>query len=213
MGKVRKSITKRRYAAFVAVCLVASAADFVIAPATDRRAAGGRGYGHHARVPYRNDPAYGALRGHRRVMFNFRHFCHWWTAWPAGTGLSPMALVTSDGNVFTTNFFGHFVVSFVLCLLGLVVVRRILPVAVAGTAINIFHEYVSEGQYADPSFIDLWLDQLGLLLAVIVFVAVRRSRKNTQALNVDHAVSLTTGAVGSGRERLRSGRGSDGSGR
>ena len=46
-----------------------------------------------------------------------------------------------------------------------------------GTALNIFHEYVAEGQYVGPSFIDLWLNQIGLLLAMLGYFLTRRRRE------------------------------------
>jgi len=79
----------------------------------------------------------------------------------------------SDGNSFANNFCWHFIGSLALSALGLWLSRSLPWVFVCGTVVNVFHEYVAEGQYVDPSFIDLWLDQLGLLLAMLGYFLIR----------------------------------------
>ena len=168
-----RAISRKRYAILFAGFLGIALADLVGAPLIDRHAAAGKGYGHHAGVPGRATPGFKALRGPWRVWFNFRHALHWWTAWPARAGAHPVKLLTSDGNSMATNLAGHFGGSFVLALLALVLVPRPWLIAALGTVMNVFHEYVAEGRYCDPSFIDLWLDEFGLALAIGCFMFVR----------------------------------------
>ena len=110
------------------------------------------------------------------MAFNFRHFCHWWLACPPHVKAKPAKLLSSDGNRLSTNLAGHFGGSLVLSLAALFLVPRPVLILLLGSGMNIFHEYVAEGQYVDPSFVDLWLDQLGLFLAVAFFVCWRWRR-------------------------------------
>ena len=165
-------VTKGRYAVLFAGLLLFAAADFVVAPLTDSLS--GRGYAHRVTGLDASDPDYGALRGYRRVKFNFRHFFHWWVAWPSGADADPVRLLSSDGNSVFHNLVGHFGGSLAASLLGMLIVPRALLIIALGTLMNVFHEYVAEGRYVDPSFVDLWLDQLGLFLAIAVFVLVVR---------------------------------------
>jgi len=163
-----------RYGVLVAGVVILAAADFVLAPRTDPHAAQGHGYGHRATTP--EAPGDDALRGFPRVAFNFRHFCHWWLAFPPHARAKPAKLLSSDGNRWTHNLAGHFGGSLVLSLAALFLVPRPVLILLLGTGMNIFHEYVAEGQYVDPSFVDLWLDQLGLFLAVVFFIGGRWRR-------------------------------------
>jgi len=52
-----------------------------------------------------------------------------------------------------------------------------LFVGALGTGMNVFHEYVAEGQYCDPSFIDLWLGQVGLLAGIALFIYLQRGSR------------------------------------
>ena len=161
-----------RYGVLLGGAVLLAVTDFVLAPRTDPHAAQGRGYGHRVTTP--QGPGHDASRGFPRVAFNFRHFFHWWLAYPPQCRAAPGKLLSSDGNSLTTNLAGHLGGSFALSLAGVFLAPRPAIILILGTGVNIFHEYVAEGQYADPSFVDLWLDQLGLALAVLLFVALRR---------------------------------------
>jgi len=161
----------------VAGSLLICALDFVVAPRTDARAAAGEGYGHHVPGLDAEDPDYGELRGWRRVWFNFRHFHLFWVQRPPNSQGGLTGLLASDGNSFANNFCWHFLGSLVLSALGLWLSRSLPWVFVCGTVVNVFHEYVAEGQYVDPSFIDLWLDQVGLLLAMLGYFFIGRRRR------------------------------------
>jgi len=171
------SITKQRYVVFFILFAVLVIADFFIMPAGDSYAAKGKGYRHGNTVLDTTDPYYQTLRGPGRVIFNFRNFLHWWTACPSGVGMSPIKILESDGNSIVQNVIGHFVLSFILSLIAVLLVPRPILICLLGTFMNIFHEYVSEGQYVDPSFVDLWLDQLGLFFAIILFLCIQWCRR------------------------------------
>jgi len=160
---VRDAFQNRRWRLTILIggSLLLCASDFVLSPLTDPHAAAGRGYGHHVEALDPSDPHYGELRGWKRVRLNFRHFHIFWTHYPPNRQGGFRGFIASDGNSFANNFCGHFLGSIVLSALGLWLSHSLLWVFVCGTAVNIFHEYVAEGQYVDPSFIDLWLDQLG----------------------------------------------------
>lgn len=164
----------------ISVVLLASA-DVHLVRRTDAVPARGAGYAHHSAEPCLTvDPDYSVLFGAHRVRFNFRHFAVWWINWPAGVGTDLRAILSSDGNHLSQNLVGHLIGSMILVLLALWLVPRPLFIAALGTLINVFHEYVAEGWYADPSFVDLWLDQLGLVLALILWIGLRFLRLRRQ---------------------------------
>jgi len=176
-GAGYRPIGKARYATLVGVWLVLAVSDFFIMPLVDPYARHGSGYEHHDPARYRGDPECGAMRGYRRVIFTFRHFPDWWLAWPSHAGVSPVKLLVSDGNSMVTNLFGHLGVSLILSLIAMFLVPMPLFVGALGTGMNVFHEYVAEGQYCDPSFIDLWLGQVGLLAGIALFIYLQRGSR------------------------------------
>ncbi len=173
-----------RHALLITGSLLLCILDFFAAPQTDPFAAKGNGYRHHiAGLPV-SDPDFAVLRGWRRVRLNFRHFFVFWMDWPEKAD-SFTSFIRSDGNSFANNFYGHFLGSVILSLLGLWLSGSLIAVGICGTVVNIFHEYVAEGQYVDPSFIDLWLDQLGLLLAMAAFACLRQIRRRLAEVHRD----------------------------
>jgi len=166
-------IQKKRYAILAVGMLTLVAADFLLAPMTDPLAARGNGYAHRTPGIGREKPEYNALRGYRRVVFNFRHWLYWWTPKTSVSGSRLRSFLAGDGNSALHNLVGHLFVIFMLALLAIWYVPRAGLVIAFGTFMNVFHEYIAEGQYVDPSFVDLWLDQLGLFLATVLFLCVR----------------------------------------
>lgn len=129
-----------------------------------------RGYGHRELAKqwpgaFETENAY----GWSRVGFNFRNIFKWWVVPPktAKPGIAPQ--LAGDGNSLAYNLAGHFGGSVLLVLVALWLFRSVPLIMIVGTAVNIFHEYIAEGYYGDPSFIDLWLDQAGILFAVAVY--------------------------------------------
>ncbi len=151
-------------------------ADTVLSPLTDRTARRGEGYGSN-----RTGTA-GALPGRfgpRRVLHNVRHFTVYWQP-PAGRRRKPglVGFLTADGNSPATNLLGHFGLAVLLCLIFLGLGARWTWVAAGATLVNVWHEYVSEGMYCDPSYVDLWLDQAGIGFALAVFCLFRLFRSS-----------------------------------
>ena len=192
--KAGKAITSSngRLAALFACSLILCLLDFYGAPRTDPHAHAGKGYRHHVEGLDSSNSDFEVMRGWRRVRLNFKHFFLFWFDFPGNWKGGFVGLVTSDGNSFANNFYGHFIGSVVLSAAGLWLSRSLLCVGICGTLVNICHEYVAEGQYVDPSFIDLWLDQFGLILsmggfALIQVIAVRKTRKSDSDVESDSA--------------------------
>lgn len=155
---------------FVVLCLV----DVIQAPLTDRLARAGSGYPHQ--LTFAPDATFvGELRSWKRVAFNFLHFGTWWFRYPGQEdGWSLGAVLKSDGNTVATNVVGHLIVGYVLALVGLGILPAPRLIFALGTGFNIFQEYVAEGVYVDPSFIDLWLGEIALVLALITHALWRK---------------------------------------
>lgn len=154
------------------------AGDMLFCPLTDSVPRHGNGYPHKGTV---SDTRFSeTLFGPRRVFHNFLNFTHWWTNYPEKAD-SFWKLMSSDGNGAWQNIIGHFVLSLIVTVVGCCILPKPLWIFCAGTFVNIFHEYVAEGCYVDPSFIDLWMDQTGLLLGMAVyllFVRLKTRRVN-----------------------------------
>ena len=154
---------------FVVLVMMFAVVDFVHITRSNPMTTEGHGYNHHEFAKLWAGAAETAnICSWNRVGFNFRHFIKWWVVPPRMNGFGVTQMLTSDGNCLETNLAGHLGGSTLLVLIALWLSGSVPMVVVAGTAINIFHEYVAEGRYCDPSFVDLWLDQAGILLAVTV---------------------------------------------
>jgi len=153
------------------VLLVVLVFDLIWCPLTDKVPRHGKGYGSHRRSEGVAPPVRFGLK---RVIHNFRHFTVYWRPpRKAGRGAGVPAFLTADGNSVWTNLGGHFGLSVLLCLTFLSLGARWTWVLAGATLVNVWHEYVSEGLYCDPSYVDLWLDQAGILLALGLFAARR----------------------------------------
>ena len=125
---------------------------------------------------------YYSSTGWERARFNLRNFHVFWSpARPCGLewgdhftaengflgGLD--ALLTCDGNTLGTNLLAHLAMGALVPLVGIPMMWPYwkvgwVYVAVLGEMLNIWHQFVASGRYEDPSWIDLWLFTLGLLL-------------------------------------------------
>ncbi len=130
----------------------------------------GAGYGHQEFVkPWPGAAGTDKASGWDRAVFNFRHFFKWWAVFPPNRRGGIEGALTSDGNGLLNNLGGHLLGSAVLVFVALLFFRSIPLVVIAGTAMNIFHEYIAEGRFCDPSPVDLWLDQIGIMIAVALY--------------------------------------------
>lgn len=110
-----------------------------------------------------------ALYGSKRIAYNFDHFCLFWLKMPEQSNIHSFhQLITQDGNPLWMNL-SHFACFFLftLFLIWWFKLKRWQAI-LFGFLINIFHEYIAEGIYVDPSFIDLWLDTAGILFGILI---------------------------------------------
>lgn len=170
--------------AFWGIVVLIAAADLVVSPLTDPRARRGRAYASR----YPPDEAVARAFGPERVARNVRLFGAFWKP-PPGLRLRGglWKILAADSNPAWTNLLGHFGLAVALGVIALCLEVPVIAVLTAGTLINVWHEYVSEGMYCDPSWIDLWLDQCGLVAAVVVWrvlawVGRRRRRSSVCAV-------------------------------
>ena len=155
---------------FIGLFLLFTVFDYVHIAGIDSITKENRGYGHQQIAKQWEGAAETEnARGWDRVGFNFRHFFKWWVILPQTKGSGIKRVLTSDGNGLLNNLGGHFLGGTLLVLIALWLSRSVPLVTIAGTAINLFHEYVAEGRFCDPSLVDLWLDQAGIFLAVVLY--------------------------------------------
>jgi len=111
-----------------------------------------------------------------RVAYNFRNFCVFWLVPTPGKRPSRLTdWITVDGNNIVQNV-GHLVAWGLLALLMMVSGFSVVQSLLLPVVFSIVHEYVLEGLYVDPSWIDLWLNLIGTLAGVFV-VSVWRELK------------------------------------
>ena len=159
-----------RSVVFFILILLFAVFDYVRIAGIDSIAKSGAGYGHQEFVkPWPGAAATDKASGWDRAGFNFRHFFKWWFVFPPNRRGGIKGALTSDGNGLLNNLGGHLLGSAFLIFIALWLFRSIPLVVIAGTAMNIFHEYAAEGRFCDPSPVDLWLDQIGILLALAAY--------------------------------------------
>ena len=161
--------------AFRLIVLGLALGDLLFSPLTDPVARRMRAY----RSRYAPDVPGGTAFGTVRVLRNFRLFFRFWAP-PPGVPRSwrPRDVLTADGNSVVENLAGHFGLAVLMVLSAIALGVPVPDVLIAGTLINVWHEYVAEGLYCDPSWIDLWLDQAGLFTAVAAGAYLRRRRRS-----------------------------------
>jgi hypothetical protein len=173
---------KKRLEIFILLLLCLMIGDLLFSISTDSVPRGGNGYNHKTSVS--NTRFEDTLFGSKRVLHNFLNFLHWWVAWPENAA-SFWKLMSSDGNSAIQNIFGHFVLGTLITIAACAIFPKPIWIFCAGTIVNIFHEYVAEGCYVDPSFIDLWLDQSALVLGIAIFFLFRSVNATKKQENQD----------------------------
>jgi len=110
--------------------------------------------------------------GWPRIIYNFSNFFQFWQAPPPGrifSNLIEFLYLDVPPSTFLFNIF-HF---FAFLIFALILLRffclPIWAVFLIGMFFNIFHEYIAEGIYIDPSLPDLWIDTIGLLTGILIF--------------------------------------------
>ena len=161
-------MVKKKNIILLAILLLILFGDFFIVSRTDAVARSKTGYSfNHPDTltgQWQDTPQYGL----KRIEYNLNHFSLFWTKIPPNIQVKNFyQLMTLDGNPLWMNL-SHLVLFFIFsALLMLLFGLSWWKVLILGMFVNIFHEYISEGIYVDPSFIDLWLDNLGIILGII----------------------------------------------
>lgn len=113
--------------------------------------------------------------GWPRLVYNFSHFFQFWQSPPPGKTfhnlLGFLSLDIPPSTIFF-NILHFFAFAFFAFLLLYFLRLPIWMVFLIGIFFNIFHEYIAEGIYVDPSFNDLWTDSLGLLTGLLTYEVV-----------------------------------------
>lgn len=134
----------------------------------------GYGFGYAGLTDTRCVPRYGP----GRVLYNFRHFWVFWRRLPPGRHPSSVGeWLTVDGNRAPENV-GHFLSWGLMALLMRLLGFSILQSFLTPSALNIAHEFIIEGLYVDPSFLDLWLDEAGTVIGVLLAGLLLRGREH-----------------------------------
>lgn len=130
-----------------------------------------RGYGFGYPVKFRIEEIEQYQFGWRRVVYNFEIFFLFWSKPPFGkTYQSLKDFLSLDYSPLSYNI-AHFFAFLTFAIILLWLFRlNVFWVLIIGLFFNIFHEYIAEGIYMDPSFNDLWVDTLGLLMGLFIFV-------------------------------------------
>jgi len=156
------------------VCLLLI--DFFVIGKIDKVSRAGQGYGFNYPLSAREQHLLYQRYGWPRIVYNFSHFFQFWLSPPPAKKFHNLwdflHLDVPPSSVLFNIL--HFFAFLIFALVLLYFFR--LPlwfVFLSGLFFNIFHEYISEGIYVDPSFNDLWTDTIGLLaglLLVVIFV-------------------------------------------
>lgn len=162
---------KKKNIILLVILLLILLGDFFIVSRTDAAARSKIGYGFDYPDTlvgqWQNTPQYGL----QRLAYNFGHFSLFWTKTPNNIQIKSFyQLMTVDGNPLWMNL-SHLILFFIFAILLMRLFKLSWwQVLLIGIIVNIFHEYVAEGIYVDPSFIDLWLDSLGTIVGIIFAV-------------------------------------------
>ncbi len=122
--------------------------------------------------------------GWQRIIYNFSHFFQFWLSPPPGKSfknLNEFLHLDIPPSTLTFNILHLFAFLFFSLILLYFFRLPIWLVFLIGIFFNIFHEYVAEGIYIDPSFNDLWTNLLGIIFGLLLFEIIQlhkfRSKK------------------------------------
>ena len=121
--------------------------------------------------------------GAPRIAYNFAHFFIFWTQIPLGKSLNSIQdFLLLDGAAGQPSPLPWNIAHFFAFLIFVLVLLRFFRlkwywVLIIAVIFNIFHEYIAEGLCQDPSFNDLWVDTLGILVGLLIWQAVPLIRK------------------------------------
>ena len=156
----------QRYILLVWIIIALTLLDFLVSCHSDQFCLEGRSY----KSTYSPEPMQWGLN---RIAYNFRHFISFWEKPSPDRELYSLKdLFESDSNSVFQNL-THFFLFLIFSVAGTCLGFGALVIFLAGTVFNIIHEYIVEGCYVDPSFIDLWLGQLGIHFGLLIYLAAR----------------------------------------
>lgn len=145
--------------------------DFFVVPNIDPVCRTQQGYGFAYPLSQKNEQINQMRYGWPRIKYNFSHFFVFWTQPPFSKSFSNLTeFLTLDGNPIILNighFFAFFIFTLILAYFFRLPIRYIFLICLF---FNIFHEYVSEGVCVDPSFNDLWVDFIGVLIGIVFYL-------------------------------------------
>lgn len=153
------------------VCLLLI--DFFVVGKLDKMSARKIGYSYHYPLGVGEQNLLYQRYGWQRVVYNFKHFFQFWQSPPPGKRFHNLREFLQLDVPPSTVFFNilHFFAFAIFAFLLLYFLRLpIWLVFLIGVFFNIFHEYIAEGIYLDPSFNDLWTDTIGLLVGMLIYI-------------------------------------------
>ena len=136
----------------------------------------------HRHAGLADSPSWDNSTEWERVGFNFQNFGAFWNpARPCGLSWSEHftaersftegidGLITCDGNTLATNLLGQLLTGTIVTVVGILSMWPHWEFAwgysaFVGQLLNIWHQFVASGRFVDPSWVDLWLFTVGLLL-------------------------------------------------
>jgi len=159
------------------VCLLLI--DFFVIGKIDPVSRAGQGYGFN--YPLRADEQFLIYQryGWPRIKYNFRHFFQFWLSPPIGKSFRNLKELLSLDIPPSTLFFNvlHFFAFFIFTIILFYFFHlSFWQIFLISLFFNIFHEYIAEGIYLDPSFNDLWTNSLGLLVGLLISVIFIKKR-------------------------------------
>lgn len=148
--------------------------DFFVIGRIDKISREQIGYGYHYPIGANEQNLLYQRYGWPRIDYNFSHFFQFWQNPPPGRTFHNLIEFLQLDIPPSTVLFNilHFFAFAIFAILLLCSFRLpIWLVFLIGIFFNIFHEYISEGIYLDPSFNDLWVDTMGLLIGLLIWVS------------------------------------------
>lgn len=109
--------------------------------------------------------------GWPRIVYNFSHFFQFWLSPPVGKSFKNIKeffyLDIPPSTIFFNilHFFAFLFFALILLILFHLPIWQVFFICLF---FNIFHEYIAEGIYLDPSFNDLWTNLLGTLFGILL---------------------------------------------
>lgn len=151
--------------------------DFFVIGKIDSRSNQQIGYGYNYPLGGQEQNLLYQRYGWPRLVYNFSNFFQFWQAPPPGrTAHNIIEFFQLDVPPSTVlfNIFHFFAFAIFAILLLYFFHLPLWLVFAIGIFFNVFHEYIAEGIYVDPSFNDLWTDSLGLLVGILVYIIFLR---------------------------------------